>query len=254
MIKLKKVSISDWSELNPGDVHIWILDISDIFCKFAWDLISDCEKARAEKFQFDWDRHKFTYRRYALRILLSLYLDVVPSEFLIKQSEFGKPHLDAMQPKFNLSHSHNKAVYAFSNDEIGVDIEWLGTRLDDVLELAKVFTSSEQVWLENTDPLNQEENFLSLWVQKEAYFKAIGTGLSQIEDKIYSPLDSGFREKTQIRSSFEYSFRTKLIDDISDYVLAVCTKGSVSRIHLLQMNELLLKSSTIRDFKESPLP
>jgi len=61
---------------------------------------------------------------------------------------------------------------------LGVDVEWI-REISDIEEIAKQFFSP----LENTDllraPVSQRrEAFFNCWTRKEAYLKAVGTGLS----------------------------------------------------------------------------
>ena len=70
-------------------------------------------------------------------------------------------------------------MYGFTNNYlIGVDIEHLG-EVEDVVELAKrFFTHRECQLIANLSGKEQQKAFFQLWTAKEAYLKAIGTGLS----------------------------------------------------------------------------
>ena len=84
-----------------------------------------------------------------------------------------------MQLCFNVSHSHNLAVYAIAlNRSVGIDLEYL-RQIPNVQQLAKRFFSPDESTIINTlDKEQQEEFFFRVWTIKEAYLKATGEGLA----------------------------------------------------------------------------
>jgi 4'-phosphopantetheinyl transferase len=115
-------------------------------------LLCPGERERAARFRFDRDRRRYIVARGRLRQLLGERLGVLPETLEIRQGINGKPHLADGALHFNLSHSEDVALFAFSRSgEIGVDIE----------------------------PLRDEPlEFLYCWTRTEALAKALGTGLS----------------------------------------------------------------------------
>jgi len=80
---------------------------------------------------------------------------------------------------FNLSHSHNLALFAYSYiGSVGVDIEYM--RADVAVEqVARVsFSPREQALLLALPVEERRHAFYSCWTRKEAYIKGRGTGLS----------------------------------------------------------------------------
>ncbi|MDE5789414.1 MAG: 4'-phosphopantetheinyl transferase superfamily protein [Clostridia bacterium] len=94
----------------------------------------------------------------------------------ISYGEHGKPRLT--QPEglfFNISHSGEWTVAAFSDGEVGVDIQQIkpvDARLAD-----RFFTAEERQALAQSG--DSQELFFRLWTVKESYLKALGTGLSR---------------------------------------------------------------------------
>ena len=83
---------------------------------------------RASRFVFDRDRRRFTVARAQLRHLLAGRLGVRPEAVELSNGAHGKPALArdcaASSLCFDVSHSDDVAVYAFSpGREIGIDIE-----------------------------------------------------------------------------------------------------------------------------------
>jgi 4'-phosphopantetheinyl transferase len=123
-----------------------------------------------------------------LRTLIAGYLSrtgepVTPAEIVLNRGPSGKPHLPVPVPlHFNLSHSGSLAIFAFSLDtEIGVDLEELRT-MAHAGEIADRFFAPEESTdfrrlTKNADPKHAQLLFFSCWTRKEAYVKAIGTGL-----------------------------------------------------------------------------
>ena len=165
-------------------VHVWTADLDEVadpaFAALAAVLDPD-EAARAGRFHFERDRRHFTAARGWLRRLLGLYLDVPPGSTRFGYGPRGKPFLTAPETslRFNLSHSHGRAMFAFArNREIGIDLE-AGARLgDDWPGLARrVFSERERAELAALPDETRRDGFLNGWTRKEAYLKATGLGI-----------------------------------------------------------------------------
>lgn len=102
-----------------------------------------------------------------LRSFLCENLKLRNSELKFLKNENGKPYLLNNPLYFNLSHTKDAFAIAFSDREVGIDIEGerkISERLKD-----KYFTKREK-----------EENEISVWTKKEAIIKLIGTGIKDI--------------------------------------------------------------------------
>jgi len=91
----------------------------------------------------------------------------------------GRPRLTGSAGHLQVSLSHGRAMAAAAVTAIGpvgVDIE--PVRPVDALALARRwFLAAEAAWLARLPPGQRDEAFLTLWTQKEAIAKALGTGL-----------------------------------------------------------------------------
>ena len=148
-----------------------------------WALLSDQERERSARFHFERDRHRYISVHLSLRKLISRYLHVDPSLIRFLTSEKGKPYLDpSAHPthlNFNLSHSADLAVYAFTlGIEIGVDVEAVRP-MDDLKSIARsTFAPGEYAKLCSLPPSQELNAFFNCWTRKEALIKGLGEGLS----------------------------------------------------------------------------
>jgi 4'-phosphopantetheinyl transferase len=137
------------------------------------------EQARANRFKVDPPRQAFIATRAALRRLLGERLGIAPEAVAISYGPSGKPFLAGESLSFNLSHADDLAAYAFVQDcDAGIDIEARRT-VPDWEGIAKhFFAPAECEALGRMEPSPGAEAFLHCWTRKEAYVKAVGSGLS----------------------------------------------------------------------------
>ncbi len=103
--------------------------------------------------------------------------------------ENGKPFLANRQDVcFNLSHSENMVICAFSDMPVGADIEAYH-HFDD--ELANfVYHKSETEYIHN-NMNDADAGFTRLWTIKESIMKYFGTGLSLEPKEIHIDMQNG---------------------------------------------------------------
>ena len=224
--------------LADDEVHVWAVEtlshvhkLSQLRCYLA-----DDEIERANRFHFDTHRHRFVILRGILRCLLADYSGQAPADLRFWYNEQGKPYL---QPKsqsimFNLSHSGEIALYAFSYQrEIGVDIERSSGRVS-YLQIAKrFFSASEQEILRSLPDHEKQAAFFACWSRKEAYIKAKGLGLSLPLDSFDVSLRPN--EPAKLLASCNYPtdvkrWRMSNLDVADGYAAAVVVAGQDWRI------------------------
>ena len=175
-------------ELSPGEIHIWSLRLDppqDVVEKLGRPLSSD-EWERANRFRFDKHRRQYVVGRGALRTLVAAYTGTRPERVQFRYGDRGKPYLadPAGDLELNLSNSDEMALVGFVRGvEIGVDIEFLKPMPDCEQISERFFSESERAVLRAQPADRKEEAFFNCWTRKEAYLKAVGTGLAV-------PLDS----------------------------------------------------------------
>ena len=165
-------------------VHVWTAHLDGLEAADFTSLeacLDPEESARARRFYFERDQRHFTAARGWLRRLLSRYLNVSPGEVRFGYGARGKPFVDspATSLRFNLSHSHGRAMFVFAHErEVGIDLE-AGARLGDDWQglVRRVFSQRETAELATFPSGRQREAFLNGWTRKEAYLKATGLGI-----------------------------------------------------------------------------
>lgn len=177
-------------KLDNNEVHVWraTLSVPEPMLQSFLTILDPDERAKAERFCFPRDRDRSIAARAVLRMILSRYLDVEPGLLQFCHNSFGKPALtgdssaDAL--RFNLSHSHELALYAVTRGrEVGVDVEYLRADVASE-EIAERFFSSVEVAMLRAAPFNMRTRaFFNCWTRKEAYIKGRGDGLSLPLDK-----------------------------------------------------------------------
>lgn len=184
--------------LDDSDVHVWRIPLNqpEERVRELKQLLAPDESARAARFHFERDRTHYIVARGALRTLLARYLKTSPFAIRFDYSHYGKPSLaaqfSASQIRFNLSHSHELALCAFTRGrEIGVDIEYMRPDMAGD-EIARSFFSQVECSTLSRLPVEQRtEGFFNCWTRKEAYIKARGEGLSFPLDKFSVSLAPG---------------------------------------------------------------
>jgi 4'-phosphopantetheinyl transferase len=167
---------------GPREVQIWgiWLNASDAALAYYRSTLSLDEYNRAERFRFANLKRSYTVSRGGLRILLAHYLGCSPYEIELIVGPRGKPALRGLsQIRFNVSHSGQMALYAFTlGCELGVDVEELRELADAESIATRFFSAAEVSELLSLKPDDRGLAFFRCWTRKEAYIKAIGDGLA----------------------------------------------------------------------------
>lgn len=184
--------------LGSREVHVWRapLDMAtEARARMSLTLSPD-EQARAARFATDKLRHRWVAGRGILRTLLASYLGQPATEIRFRYGEHEKPYLAGATLEdtlhFNVSHSHDLALFAFSRDqEIGVDLEWVRSDLEQTAIATRFFSNRESETLENLPADEQIEYFFALWTCKESFVKAKGGGITFGLDRFDVQLEPG---------------------------------------------------------------
>lgn len=169
---------------GKDSAHVWLVALNLAADRIAAlrENLSPDEQSRCSRFVIPKVRDHFVAARGQLREILASYLSCAPTEIAFRYGQHGKPLLShSPQPslQFNLSHSGEYALVAVTMHEaIGIDIERLRSGRP-LLKLAeRFFSARESAELRSLPEQLQEDAFYACWTRKEAYLKAIGTGLA----------------------------------------------------------------------------
>jgi 4'-phosphopantetheinyl transferase len=178
------------------EVAVARLDVAPEVVLASAALLSEAERLRASRFAFNRDRRRFIVARARLRQLLAAQLDTRPDSVELTYGERGKPALArgyaGSDLRFNVSHSDDIAVYAFSpGREVGIDVEAVRVFRDADDIAARVFSRYENEAYLALEPRNKPLGFFNCWTRKEAFIKALGDGLHHSLDRFDVSLAPG---------------------------------------------------------------
>lgn len=220
-------------------VHLWHFDINSTHHPDDyWHYLTKAEQQRAHQFHFIKDKNAFIFSRGGLRLLLSRYLAVAPTDIQFTYNEYGKPFLESSQNKtqiaFNVSHSHHCILYAITpKAAIGIDVEQIRTDVDHESIAQNFFSVHECQQLRMATPDEKIHLFYNIWTAKEAFIKAIGKGLSY-------PLADFTVSITQASSTIQIienepdaqkEWLLHLFNPTQDYVATLVTEQSIQEIN-----------------------
>ena len=220
---------------NLDSIALWTvcLDRDKPSVEGLYRLLSPNERACADRFRFAVDQTRYIVRRGLLRTVLGRSLAVEPGDLVFRNGEFGKPFLsDCSRPRlaFNVSHSNGMAVFAISGaDCVGVDLELVRSLPDLDLLMNQCLTVCEIASVRSLSVASQSKQFLRYWTCKEAYLKALGTGLNRGMDSLrvsLTPSGPHFRA-TVIDSERERTdFVVRSFSPFSGFVAATAAPAS----------------------------
>ena len=148
---------------------------------------------RIKKFRRWQDQQASVFGRILLMHGLSKYYGIEIGTCDILINDDGKPYVNDHTVEFNISHSGELVVCAFSKTQtVGIDVE----QMNDIQieDFYWQMTGHEKVMVQNSkDP---KHAFYKYWTQKEAVLKANGKGLS-IPLKSFQIIES----QTQLQST-----------------------------------------------------
>jgi len=184
--------------LSSDEVHVWraFFDQETSHFNELAQTLSEDERLKAKRFYFQKDRRRFVITHGILRKMLGQYLNIEPNRLKFSYGSHGKPTLNGIPDGhllcFNMSHSHDLALFAFTwGRRIGVDVEYVRS-MPDIEEIAERFFSPRENAVFRTVPAGKKlEAFFNCWTRKEAFLKASGDGLSRSLDSFEVSLAPG---------------------------------------------------------------
>ncbi len=236
--------------LSANEVHVWRASLQQPATTIHTleQMLAGEERARAARYLFEKDRSRFIVARGVLRILLGRYLETEPGQVQFSSHPYGKSALafPTREPplKFNVSHSHDFALYAFAYArEVGIDIEYMRAGID-YEQLARVcFSPFERAVLQSLPLDMKQQAFFNCWTRKEAYIKARGMGLSLALDLFDVSMKPGepavlLNSREDPRETTRWEFRE--LPASPGYVSALAVEGHEWHLRCWQWQEAYL--------------
>lgn len=145
----------------------------------AEKLLSSIEVAKADSFAFPTLRDNYVFSHAFLRLLLAEFISNRPPEAIcFRYNAYGKPYLadEYSGLQFSMSHSNTSVLVALARaDALGADIEPFSSERDNVGVAEMCFSHAELADLQVASC--PDRLFYHIWTRKEAWLKAVGTGL-----------------------------------------------------------------------------
>lgn len=133
-----------------------------------------------------------------------LLLSGIEEPVEICESQYGKPYIKEYDNiEFNISDTDSYIAVAINDENIavGIDIESLERKYNPKI-VEKIFTENEKKEMEKSS--NKAHTFYEIWTLKEAYLKAIGTGLTR-EIRMIDTTKESFRQNCLVRIIQKYN-------------------------------------------------
>ncbi len=181
-----------------GEVHLWTVPCADgrATSDELLPYLSERERQRTLRMTDDIARAAFVIGRARVRQILGQYVSQPPAALDVVARAEGKPVLDGAPPGFDFSFSRCAQLHVCAvalNRRVGVDVEMIGFGPDADVIASKYFTEDERAWLATRPSDARATAFAAVWVKKEAFVKAIGTGLRLPLTAFHVPLaDDGW--------------------------------------------------------------
>ncbi len=228
--------------LPDGEVHLWSarLDVPDDLLARCTGVLSADEHHRAERFRAGALRNHYIAGRGTLRMLLGRYLQADAAFVPLSYQAHGKPELGRPWKdgglEFNVSHSHGLAVYAFTRErEIGVDVESIRPMPNAAALMERFFSPHEVRQWQQIPAERQLRTFFQGWTRKEAWLKAVGSGLSFPLNEFCVTLDDPARVLSIRGDAAEAAhWWLQSCEPCDDYVAAVATRGEAVALRMWQ--------------------
>ena len=162
--------------------------------------LDDPAKSRIDRMKHTETKHRTLLGRMLARKAAGQICGVDPDDISIAVDVRGKPYAAGMACCFSISHSGEWVVCGFGTSEIGVDIERIRPIKTDLLKRVCTDEECEYVLGEHIvecDMISDADvltRFFEIWTLKEAYFKAIGSGITDF--KSINVIDDAVKRRT----------------------------------------------------------
>jgi 4'-phosphopantetheinyl transferase len=166
--------------LPKNELHVWHYQLKheDYLHELENPVLSEEEKARCSEFVYEKDKVRYICNHVFRRGVLAQYLGIKPAEVQYCYTDFGKPFFSFGEIQFSHSYRADIGLLAVNyKNETGVDIEQK-KQLQDVVTFSDFSFSAAEKELIFANNRFDESMFFTFWTFKEAFIKAIGTGLN----------------------------------------------------------------------------
>lgn len=219
-------------EALAREAHVWFANPDTVtdpdVLRHYLGLLSPDEAERYRRFHLAADRTRYLVSHALVRTVLSGYLDVEPATWRFVPGEHGRPEIGYPQDlpcvRFNLTHTAGLCACIVTLDlDCGIDAENL-SRDHDLQRIAnRMLAARELEALREPDDIEFRKGFFNYWTLREAYGKALGTGIGGLSHDFH--FEIGEKNQVQIHypdtspvSAADWQF--SLLNPDSDHIAA----------------------------------
>ena len=159
---MKKIYYTDISNIKLDDINLSLI---------SNERITKCNLIKDDKKKIQ-SLTAYLLLKYAFKEL-NVFVNDYEFEY-----ENNKPYLKGINYHFNITHSKNIVAVVVSNSVIGVDCEYIDLERE-LKAINYLFTQNELIEFMKLDEMSRKHYFYKKWVEKEAYFKMLGKGLTK---------------------------------------------------------------------------
>ena len=229
-------------EIPSGNaVELWLatLCLDEDPAKSDLAILSSDESKRVARMAAT-PRRRFVGARASLRRLLANYLGRKPRAIRFAYGPSGKPRLAGPAAssglRFSLAHTGSLALFGFSGSDLGVDLEEIRPLRDQRRLEARLFSEGEVNWLEGLPPRARLDAFFGLWTLKEAYVKALGTGIAASLDAFEVDCPPKLEAAVRLRDGPPVEgCALRCIEPRKGLVAALAVQGRLDTLHCWQL-------------------
>lgn len=140
--------------------------------------LTAADQARASATRTVRQRQRFVVGRLLIQALAIRVAGPSASDLVVETDALGRPHITGQQRGLfvSIAHSDDAVVAAVARRPVGIDIECV-TRTPRAGLIERVCSVDERRRIDGLADDQRATAFLAIWVRKEAYGKARGTGL-----------------------------------------------------------------------------
>lgn len=197
------------------NIKVYMLNIEEISFERLLEYkkrVSLERRNKVERLHHMNDKKRCIITEILIQYLIRKETEKVIDDIKICYTSLGKPYIEGVNKKFNISHSGSWVVCALSDVPVGVDIEYI----DESITSMKNLILSKEEYKRYEKSQNKDEFLYRTWTQKESYVKYLGVGLNM-----------PFPEIEIYENKTKYSERSNKCEIVSqciqgEYVLSVC--------------------------------
>lgn len=171
---------------------IWERKIEDAIVAL-WQIDESLENLTSEIILSDEEQQKYLQLLHPQRqlewlVIKKMLIEIMPEPVSLYYDEYGKPYILNSPKQISISHSKDKVCIILRNRAVGIDIEMIQPKINNIKHKFLVKQEIEEV--EKSPQDHQLEKLYVYWCVKESLYKLHGKrNISFVEDILLDPFD-----------------------------------------------------------------